>query len=188
MCKAIDITKKSFELSRKKATEILMFLLSTSDREKSANGIEQTPIAYAMKGSSLSTNVMRNLIEKVLDECKERNVSILCECCDGQWWKNVFCDIDGNPLTRMQYQKQVWNEVLQIKKNEIINYLIKCSTVSESMLKNISEQKHILMVPGTYNEGNISITSDISTNVQGNKESKLFVMSNGGNIASEALM
>ena len=85
MCKAIDITKKSFELSRKKATEILMFLLSTSDREKSANGIEQTPIAYAMKGSSLSTNVMRNLIEKVLDECKERNVSILCECCDGQW-------------------------------------------------------------------------------------------------------
>ena len=49
--KAIDITKKSFELSRKKATEILMFLLSTSDREKTANGIEQTPIAYAMKGS-----------------------------------------------------------------------------------------------------------------------------------------
>ena len=88
----------------------------------------------------------------------------------------------------MQYQKQVWNEVLQMKKNEIINYLIQCSTVSESMLKNISEQKHILMVPGTYNEGNISITSDISTNVQGNKESKLFIMSNGGNIASEALM
>ena len=28
--KAIDITKKSFELSRKKATEVLMFLLSTS--------------------------------------------------------------------------------------------------------------------------------------------------------------
>ena len=63
--KAIDITEKSFELSRKKATEILMFHLSTSDREKSANGIEQTPIAYAMNGSSLSTNVMRNLIEKV---------------------------------------------------------------------------------------------------------------------------
>ena len=63
--RSIEIMEKSFELNRKKTTEILMFLLSTGDREKSSTGIEHTPIAYAMKGSSLSTLVMRNLIEKV---------------------------------------------------------------------------------------------------------------------------
>ena len=35
--RSIESTEKSFELSRKKATEILMFLLSTSDREKKFN-------------------------------------------------------------------------------------------------------------------------------------------------------
>ena len=40
---------ESYELCRKKATEILTFLVSTSDREKSNDGIEHIPIAYALK-------------------------------------------------------------------------------------------------------------------------------------------
>ena len=63
-----------------------------------------------------------------------------------------MCDINGDPLTRMQYKKQIWNDVMKIKKKEMINYLLQCSTVTESMLKTISEQKQILMVPGTYNK------------------------------------
>ena len=69
---------------------------------------------------------------------KDRNVKILCECCDGQWWKNVFCDINGNPLAIMQYQKKIWNDVLKFKKKDIINYLLQCSTVTESMFNEIN--------------------------------------------------
>ena len=52
----------SNQLNRKKAHEILTFLLSDSDREKSVNGIDNIPIAYALKGYSLNTKTMRHLI------------------------------------------------------------------------------------------------------------------------------
>ena len=59
------LTKESHELCRKKATRILTFLLSSSDREKSNTGVEHIPIAYALKGPSLKVSVMRQLIEEV---------------------------------------------------------------------------------------------------------------------------
>ena len=53
------ITSESFQLCRKKATEILMFLMSNIDREKVNEGIDHIPIAYAMNGNSLKTEMMR---------------------------------------------------------------------------------------------------------------------------------
>ena len=50
---------------QKKATEILTFLMSNIDREKVNEGIDHTPIAYAMKEISLKTVTMRNMIEDV---------------------------------------------------------------------------------------------------------------------------
>ena len=65
-CKdAKNITNESFQLCRKKATEILMFLMSNIDREKVNVGIDHIPIAYAMKGNSLKTETMRKIIEDV---------------------------------------------------------------------------------------------------------------------------
>lgn len=119
---------------------------------------------------------------------KDRNVKILCECCDGQWWKNVFCDINGNPLAIMQYQKKIWNDVLKFKKKDIINYLLQCSTVTESILMKLTEAKQVLMVSGTYKVGNISVTMSSSNKKEGENERKFYIMSNGGNIESEALM
>ena len=46
---AKQLTKRSHELGRKKAAEILTFLLTNSNREKSINGIDHVPVAYAMK-------------------------------------------------------------------------------------------------------------------------------------------
>ena len=85
--KAEDLTKESYQLARKKATEILTFLLSTTDREKSIHGIDNIPVAYALKGHSLSTETMRRMIEDVRNKCKEKGVNILCETCDGQCHK-----------------------------------------------------------------------------------------------------
>ena len=92
--KAKDITKQSFELSRKKATEILTFILSDSDREKSKCGVDHIPIAYALKGPSLNVKTMHKMIEDVRNKCKENNINILCDVSDGQWYKIVTKDID----------------------------------------------------------------------------------------------
>ena len=90
----------SHQLNRKKAHEILTFLLSDSDREKSVNGIDNIPIVYALKGYSLNTKTMRHLIEEVRDKCAKNGIHIICEVSDGQWIKNINQDIDGNPLTK----------------------------------------------------------------------------------------
>ena len=50
-----NIIQESHKLGRKKASEILTFLLSDTDREKSKHGIDNIPIAYALKGYSLNT-------------------------------------------------------------------------------------------------------------------------------------
>ena len=153
------MTLESYELCRKKATEILTFLVSTSDREKSNEGIEHIPIAYAWKGASLKVSIMCELIEKVRNSCKENNIKILCKCCDGQWSKIVFNDKEGQPLTRMQFQKKIWYESLNMKRKDMINYLLQTSTVSEDTLTEWSNNQHILMVDGTHTIGNVTISS-----------------------------
>ena len=64
--------------------------MSTTDREKSDHGIDNIPVAYALKGHYLSTETLRRMIEDVQNKCKEKGVNILCETCDGQWHKDVF--------------------------------------------------------------------------------------------------
>ena len=117
-CKeAKTITNELFQLCRKKATEILTFLMSNTDREKVNDGIDHVPIAYAMKGTSLKTDTMRKMIEDVQNKCKEEKVDILCEVCDGQWNKITFQDINYEPLTKFHSKKngiQLW-----LKRNQI---------------------------------------------------------------------
>ena len=75
-------------------SEILTFLLGDTGREKSKHGIDNIPIAYALKGYSLNTKTMRQMIEDVRDQCHANNVDILCEVSDGQWIKNINQDVN----------------------------------------------------------------------------------------------
>ena len=56
------------------------------------------------------------MIEDVQNKCKEEGTDILTEVSDGQWFKIVLQDISGKPLTRIQYQKHFWNDVMKMKK------------------------------------------------------------------------
>ena len=155
--KAKTMTEKSHELSRKKAGEILTFILSDSDREKSQYGIDHIPIAYAMKGYSLKVEIMRKLIEDVRNKCKDEGIDILTEVSDGQWFKIISQDINGQPLTRLQYQKKIWNDVMKMKKKDMIQYLIKICTVTEETLTTWAKQDQILNVDGTHTIGNLMV-------------------------------
>ena len=151
------MTEKSHELSRKKAAEILTFILSDSDREKSQYGIDHIPIAYGMKGYSLKVETMRKLIEDVRNKCKDEGINILTGVSDGQWFKIVSQDINGNPLTRLQYQKCIWNDVMKMKKKDMIQYLINISTVTQETLTKWGNQDQILNVDGKHTIGNLTV-------------------------------
>ena len=56
---------EAYQLSRKKATEVLVFLLSDVDRSWKPEIPHALPVAYAMKGYILPTEVMRSMMNDV---------------------------------------------------------------------------------------------------------------------------
>ena len=178
----------SHQLNKKNTHEILTFLLSDSDREKSVNGIDNIPITYALKGYSLNTKTMQHLIEEVRDKCAENNIHIICEVSDGQWIKNFNQDIDGNPLTKLQYQKKIWYDVLSMKKKEMLTYLGNISSVSKECLAKLSEENQVMLVDEKKSVGNIKAKCKITIHCYGQSTRQLFVTSNGGNIGDQPLM
>ena len=74
--------------------------MSDADRQASKNGIDHIPVAYALKGPSLTVEIMRKMVEEVRNACKQHGVNILCECSDGQWKNIAFNSRDGEPLTK----------------------------------------------------------------------------------------
>ena len=145
----------------KKATEILMFLVSTIDREKDATSLDNIPVAYAMKGSSLNCETMRKIINELRNKLKMEGVQILTEVCDGQWYKIIWQSGSGKPLTRLQHQKQIWNDSLLIPKKDMLKTLMDISNVCEEDLKKWSEEDQILMVEGSHTIGNITVRYNV---------------------------
>ena len=109
--------------SRRKATEILGFVLTDTDREWNAEVMHHLPVAYAMKGYSLTSDVLRKMCNDVKNACAKEGVNIVCECFDGQWNTLVVRDEDGNPLNRLELQKAVWKDVTKMRKAQHISAL-----------------------------------------------------------------
>ena len=94
------VIKDAHNICRDKASEILIFMLSDSDRMKLVNDDNYThPIGYAMKGYSLRVQTVRDMIEFLCNVLHEKDIPVLCECFDGQWANLVFKDTNGDPLT-----------------------------------------------------------------------------------------
>ena len=133
-----DIIEEAYELQRRKATELLAFVISDTDRIHSAEHPNQIPIAYALKGYSLSTDALCNMVIVVQNKCKEHGIDILCEGTDGQWARNCMRAEDGSPSTRIQFQKDVWNKFVRNSKATLYNNLLSYSKVDKGCLEELS--------------------------------------------------
>ena len=97
------------------------------------------PMAYALKGYSLNTDTLRNMIDAVCDKCLERNIKIICEAMDVQWSRLVVRSVDGTLLTRIQYAKDVWNIYCQNSKAILLETLHGYSKIAPVCLQALSE-------------------------------------------------
>ncbi|CAG2249712.1 unnamed protein product [Mytilus edulis] len=121
--------KEAYEICRRKASEVLVWLLSDTDRNYNPEVPNSIPIAYAMKGYSLTTTTMRAMHSGILQTCHEKNVDVLCSCLDGQWIKLATRDINNNPLTLLQLQRDVWDKARKETRDGIISKLSTSSMV-----------------------------------------------------------
>lgn len=125
----VQISKEAYELRRQKAVEALVFLCCDLDRVWNQNQLLWSPVCWCAKGYSLSTDVTRNIMESVLDECNKAGLHVPACSFDGQWHNIVVRDILGNPLTLLQLQKDVWNSVQKMSKSDILKELRQCKNV-----------------------------------------------------------
>lgn len=83
--KIISLMKDGYELQRQKDSEVMVFLCCDLDRNWSKDQIRWSLVACIQKGYSLTTEVFRNIVENVHDECQSYGIHVPCESFNGQW-------------------------------------------------------------------------------------------------------
>ena len=58
---------------------------------------------------------------------------------DGQPSKIALCDIDGNPLTRLQFQKDCWTKVCKQNKGTLLEGLVKHRKVEDKDIEQMAQ-------------------------------------------------
>ena len=118
------------EVLRDLGKELLVFMLTDKDRKQSKNVPYSYPVAYAMKGNSMTNKHLEFLVDKVRNELKERRIPVLCEAYDGQWHKFVTEDKIGQALTKL-HGRDNWNKVSSMSKDKCINEISMLSVVKK---------------------------------------------------------
>lgn len=117
---ASTVLKEAYQLTRKKASEVIPIMLSTVDRISNPETGHAQPIGYFLRGYSLSTDVMRNIAEDFMQACFVNGIHVPVQTFDGQWINLVVRDQQGNPQTKLQLQVDVWKEVKRMPKKDIV--------------------------------------------------------------------
>ena len=133
------ILVQAYNLQRRKASEVLLFVCTDSDREFNKDKPTSIPIAYALKGRSIRISTARKMINIVHDKLKDNGTSILCESVDGQWSGIVFRDEKLRPLTLFELQRDCWLKFAKMSKENILQFIQDISYVSSDSKQSCSE-------------------------------------------------
>lgn len=164
--KAREWLKNVYEISRDLATEVLVFMLSDLDRHYSMEIPSSFPIAYAMKGPSMPTCNMKDMMEQVIMTCEEHNVSVVATASDGQWHNYGVFNNDDKPLTMLQLQRFLWKEVKALTKAELTAWLKKLCYVDSKNIKDYvivqqNETTRALLVSHRHNHFSLKVNSSV---------------------------
>ena len=182
----VSLLNKSNNILRRKATEILLFLITDTDREFQKELPISVPIAYGMKGKSIRLDTVRKMMNVVRDELKEHNCNVLVEALDGQWAGLIFRDEIKKPLTFYELDKDCWQKFSLKSKIGVMTLMEQFSFVSGKHLEAFSKLKNV--DEGNYKTGNIGVTVQNKLRTVG-KETRmqkiLYLYSFCGNLEEE---
>ena len=134
---AIEAIKDCHPIICKEANEILVFLAADSEWKPIPGVPCHLPLAYALKESSLSIDLMRKLVNDIRDHCTQNDIDVLYEVYDGQFLQLILKDDNAQPLTRMQLCKDILMDCKKMSKKKMINYLLHDAITDGNNLANI---------------------------------------------------
>ena len=110
------------EVLRTPAKEIVVFMLTNKDRKQHKQVPYSYPIAYAMKGASMSNSDLQYMVNKLRNTLLEKEIPVLCEAYDGQWHNHITQSSNAENLTRM-HGRTTWNCISRLSKDKCIERL-----------------------------------------------------------------
>ena len=135
---------KAHDLERRKATEVLLFLLTDTDHSYNKDKPSSIPVAYALKGRSLKTETTRQMVMDVRNFLHQHKINVLVEAYDGQWSSLVFLDHNDKPLTLFELQRDCWLKFKTMSQEKLINFI---ESLSKNTDLNLDEWSSTLMNP-----------------------------------------
>ena len=164
LLQCITTMKNAIDLYNKKASEVVVFTLADSDREWSQEIGHSIPVGYFFKGYSLTTQVMRNIANKMYASCLLSDLDVSCITFDGQWFKLLEESAEGMPLTLFQLHRNHWKNICKYSARELLDLLCKVrSTVKYEVL--LEPTKRLLLYsdePCIRSSGRIVLRQTIS--------------------------
>ena len=135
-----DLVEEGFNFLRVEAAEILAFVATDSDRILKPGIPPHIPIAYGLRGHSMSNDIVRNIRNDIRNELKMRNTSVLCEVYDGQFHDLIVRSDCGKALTRIQNAKDFFRETMEnFDKDTLISTILPYSKIDASDLDRIAQ-------------------------------------------------
>ena len=142
--KLTQSVEEGINFLRVEASEIIAFLATDSERIVKPGIPPHIPIAYGLKGPSLSNKIFRNMRNDIRNELHSRKTSVLCEVYDGQFHDIIVNSDDGRPLTRLQHAKEHFKSVMDNNdKSDLLDCLLPYSEITsedKNELKNVPFQ------------------------------------------------
>ena len=123
--------KQCHEVLRDPGKELLVFMLTDKDRKQDKNEPYSYPVAYALKGSSMTNAHLEHLVNNVREELIKRDIPLLAECYDGQWHKFVTHSCKGKRLTRL-HSRDNWNKFSSMTKDKCLQNIADLCVVKKS--------------------------------------------------------
>ena len=130
--------KACHEVLRTPAKELLVFMLTNKDRKQDKKVPYSYPIAYAMKGPSISNKDLKFMVRKLRNILYHKNIPVLCEAYDGQWHNHITQSENGNPLTRL-FGRSNWLHILKLSKDKCMEQLAHFSIVKVGDRKEVEK-------------------------------------------------
>ena len=129
--KLTQSVEEGINFLRVEASEIIAFLAMDSECIVKPGIPPHIPIAYSLKGPSLSNKTFRNMRNDIRNELHSRNTSVLCEVYEGQFHDIIVNSDEGKPLTRLQHAKQHFKNVLDNNdKKDLLDALLPYSEIT----------------------------------------------------------
>lgn len=152
--RCITLISECHKLCAQRASEVLVFMVADLDRAYKPELPHAYPIAYALKGYSMKTDIMDKMIKDVLHKLYIKGLYTPVVSYDGQWAKLAFQSSIGEPLTILELQKKVYNDVKTRSVGALIKDIFERSVVKVESFSDLLEtifydrKRHTVIIRG----------------------------------------